>query len=61
MKKIDLQNLDNIEGGYCVLWTGPNDNVSDNANPDPLPFQFCNHCLFVSAISSNPNIVYCAL
>ena len=61
MKKIDLSGLEKIEGGYCAIWIGPNGNASDNANPDPLPYQFCNHCLFVSAISSNPSIVYCAL
>jgi len=50
MNKIDLSGLEKIEGGYCAMWIGPNGNASDNANPDPLPYQFCNHCLFVSAI-----------
>ena len=61
MKKINDDNLTQITGGYCVFWMGPNQNASDNANPNPLPYQFCNQCLFLANISNNPNIVFCPL
>ena len=59
MKQLHQNQLTSFNGGYCVEWLGPNDNAGDNANPQPLPFTFCNHCLFVSAISQNPNLVNC--
>lgn len=61
MKKLNLKELEAITGGDCRAWLGPDDNASSNANPDPLSFQFCNTCLMVAALSSNPNLVACTL